>query len=259
MVRGEICRRDIHQQRTVDVLPVTGIDAHAVGDGAPRLGGGGHHLTAGADAEAEGAAAVGQVAGQLVGAGRQGRVARQRTVLGGIDGRLAVLDADTHGKGLGLHGKPRLIQHFKGVTGAVTQSQEHMAGGQVIGLPVLADGDGADRAVLYPYMLQPGVEAYVRPGRLQLLPQGLQGDVELVGAHVGLGVGQNGIRCAAADQRLQNEAVAQILRAGVQLAVRKGAGAALAKLDVAVRVQRAAGPEALNVRLTVFYRPAALQ
>ena len=38
-------------------------------DGAPRLGGGGHHLAAGADAEAEGAAAVGQVAGQLVGAG----------------------------------------------------------------------------------------------------------------------------------------------------------------------------------------------
>lgn len=113
-------------------------------------------------------------------------MARQRTVLGGIDGRLAVLDADAHGEGLGLHGKPRLIQHFKGVTGAVTQSQDHMAGGQVTGLPVLADGDGADRAVLYPYMLQPGVEADVRPGRLQLLPQGLQGDVELVGATWGL-------------------------------------------------------------------------
>ena len=37
------------------------------------------------------------------------------------------------------------------------------------------------------------------------------------------------------------------------------AGAALAELDIAVRVQRAAGPEALNVHLTVFYRPAALQ
>ena len=53
--------------------------------------------------------------------------------------------------------------------------------------------------------------------------------------------------------------MAQILRTGVQLAVGKGAGAALAELDIAVRVQRAAGPEALNVRLTVFYRPAALQ
>ena len=186
-------------------------------------------------------------------------MARQRTVLGGIDGRLAVLDTDAHGEGLGLHIQSDAMQHFKGIPSAVTQSQDHMAGGQVIGLPVLADGDGADRAVLYPYMLQPGVEADVRPGRLQLLPQGLQGDVELVGAHVGLGVGQNGIRCAAADQRLQNEAVAQVLRAGVQLAVRKGAGAALAKLDIAVRVQRAAGPEALNVHLTVFYRPAALQ
>ena len=191
--------------------------------------------------------------------GGQSRVARQRTVLGGIDGRLAVLDADTHGKGLGLHGKPRLIQHFKGVTGAVTQGQEHMAGGQVIGLPVLADGDGADRAVLYPYMLQPGVEAYVRPGRLQLLPQGLQGDVELVGAHVGLGIGQNGIRCAAADQRLRMKRWRRSFVPVFSLPSEKAAGAALAELDIAVRVQRAAGPEALNVHLTVFYRPAALQ
>ncbi len=147
MVRGEVCRRDIHQQRAVDVLPVTGIDAHAVGDGAPRLGGGGHHLAAGADAEAEGAAAVGQVAGQLIGVGAEpGGPPENGT--GRHRCPLAVLDADAHGKGLGLHGKPRLIQHFKGVTGAVTQSQEHMAGGQRHRSARSADSHGADRAVL---------------------------------------------------------------------------------------------------------------
>ena len=69
MVVREVGGGDVHQQRAIDVLPVAGVLAHAVGDHAPRFRRGGHHLSAGADAEGKGAASVGQVAGQLVGGG----------------------------------------------------------------------------------------------------------------------------------------------------------------------------------------------
>ena len=35
-------------------------------------------------------------------------------VLGGVHVPLAVLDADPHGEGLGLHGDPGLVQHLEG-------------------------------------------------------------------------------------------------------------------------------------------------
>ena len=58
-----ILRRHVDQQRAVDVLLITGILAHAVGDHAARLRSGGHHLPAGADAEGKGTAAIVQMAG----------------------------------------------------------------------------------------------------------------------------------------------------------------------------------------------------
>ena len=59
---AKVLRRDAHQQGAVDVFPVPGKFAHAVGNHPPCLRRGGHHLTAGADAEGEDTPAVGQMA-----------------------------------------------------------------------------------------------------------------------------------------------------------------------------------------------------
>jgi len=82
--------------------------------------------------------------------------------------------------------------------------------------------------------------------------------VQHIGAYVGLGVREDALRRAAAHQRLHNEPVAHVTGAGVQLPVGKRTGAALAELDVALGVQCAAAPEALHVRLPLFYRAASL-
>ena len=76
---------------------------------------------------------------------------------------------------------------------------------------------------------------------------------------MGLGVVENFLRCAAADQLLQNKAVPEILGAGVQFAVGKGPGAALAELNVAGEVQFSGGPEPLHIGGAVLHLPAPLQ
>ena len=43
------------------------------------------------------------------------------SVLGGVHVPLAVLDADPHGEGLGLHGDPGLVQHLEGIPCAVAR------------------------------------------------------------------------------------------------------------------------------------------
>ena len=259
MAVGEVGGGDVHQQRAVDVLPVPGVFTHAVGDHAPRFRRGGHYLTAGAHAERKGAAPVGQVAGQLVGGRRQGGVPRQPPVAGGVHRRLPVLDAHAHGKGLLLHGKPRAVQHFKGVSGAVSQRQHHLPCREGVKRPALPDGDGRHGPVLYGQTLQPCAEPDVRPGLQQLPPQGLQGDMELVGTHMGQRVGEDALRCAAGYQLLHDEAVPHVPCAGVQLAVGEGPGAALTELDVALRIQLTGGPETLYIPLPLLHTAAPLQ
>ena len=83
-VAAEILRRDVHQQGAVDIFPVPGKFAHAVGNYPALLRGGGHHLAAGTDAEGKGGAAVRQMAGQLIGGGGQAGVPGVLLVLGGV-------------------------------------------------------------------------------------------------------------------------------------------------------------------------------
>ena len=76
---------------------------------------------------------------------------------------------------------------------------------------------------------------------------------------MGLGVHQNILRSAAGDQLLQNEAVADVPGAGVELAVGKGTGAALPELNVGGEVQLPGGPEALHVLRPALHAPSTLQ
>ena len=69
---------------------------------------------------------------------------------------------------------------------------------------------------------------------------------------MGFCVDENIFTRTEADEFLQNEAVARIFRAGVELAVGKRACAALAELDIGGRVERTGRPEALHVALALF-------
>ena len=105
------------------------------------------------------------MAGQLVGGGGQGGVTRQLSVTGGVHRRLPVLDSHPHSEGLLFHSKTRVVQHLKGIPGAVTQRQNDLPGGEGVKLSPLPDGDGCNGTVLYRQSLQPCAEADVRAQR----------------------------------------------------------------------------------------------
>ena len=76
---------------------------------------------------------------------------------------------------------------------------------------------------------------------------------------MGLGIIEDALRRAVGGQGLQYEAVAHVSGAGVQLTVRKGACAALAELDVGLRIQHPGFPEPFHVLRPPLHVPAALQ
>ena len=75
---------------------------------------------------------------------------------------------------------------------------------------------------------------------------------------MGLGVDEDVLRRAVADQGFQNEAVAGVPGAGVQLAVGEGSRAALAKLDIGLQVQPPRFPEPLHILRPPLHIPAPL-
>ena len=83
--------------------------------------------------------------------------------------------------------------------------------------------------------------------------------MEVVRPHVGLGVHQDVPGRAAGGQLLQDEAVADVLRAGIELAVGEGPGAALPELDVGPRVQASRAEEGFHIALPLLHRAAPLQ
>ena len=81
-------------------------------------------------------------------------------------------------------------------------AEDQVAAGQGIGPRRAGNGDAMDRAVLDIQVRQLAFKADVGPQVQQLLPQSLQGDVKIVGAHVGLGVIEDLLRRAAFYQLL---------------------------------------------------------
>ena len=187
------------------------------------------------------------MAGQLIAGGPQAGVPGVGFVLYGIHVGLPVLDAHAHGEWFLFHGRPRRVQHGEGVPGAVPRRQDHLPGWQGVRPLWAGHVHGGQTPVLRADPVQPVTEANVRTVALELPAEILQGDVEIVGAHVGLGVGEDSVRRAAGHHPFQDPPVAQIPGAGVQFSVGEGPGAAFAKLDVGLGVQRPAVPESLHI------------
>ena len=134
-----------------------------------------------------------------------------------------------------------------------------MMAGEGVGSFGTFHGEGGQTAAFHGDVRHLTLKADIRAQLQQLLPQIHQRDMQIVGAHMGLGVNENVLRCSTGYQLLQNEAVADILGSCVQLAVGESAGAALAELDVGALIQLAGGPEMFHVGLSVLDFSAPLQ
>ena len=170
-----------------------------------------------------------------------------------------MLDADTDGEGLLLHGDPQVVEHGKGVTGGVAGGQDEGLAGEFIGALRAFHGEAAHLAAPDPDAVQPVFEADVTAQGLELQTDGLDHRPEHVGAHVGLVGVAHVLWGAVLHQHVQDGGQPGVVGAGGELAVGEGAGSALAELDVGAGVQAAGGPETLHVGGAGIYIPAPLQ
>ena len=257
-VRGaEVGGLHPHQKAAVDVGSVPGAQAHAVGHQPALLRGGGHHLPAGAHAEGEGAAAAGQVTGQLVVRRRQ--AFPRRAELGLRHGGLAVLDAYPDGEGLGGHGHPGVQQHPEGVPGGVAGGEHQRVTGQGVGPAGALHGQPGQRPAADVQPRQLMAEAHVAAQGEQLLPQAAHHLPQHVGADVGLVLVEDVRRGPRLHQGAEHGGNAGVVGAGGQLAVGEGARAPLSELHVGGGIQHAGGPELFHVRRPLLHRAAPLQ
>ena len=132
----------------------------------------------------------------------QARVSGVLPVLGGVAVGLPVLDPHAHGEGLGLHGHAPGAEHRKGVPGGVAGAEDQLPAGQGIGAIRPVHGDAGQGAAPDVQVGEAAPKPDVRPQLQQAPAQIHQGDVEVVRAHMGLGVDEDVLRSAAGDQRL---------------------------------------------------------
>ena len=106
----------------------------------------------------------------------QSRVPRGRPILGAVQPRLPVLNPGADGKRLGLHGDFHLLQHGKGIPGAVPHRQHHMPGGNLLFLPATADPHPRELALFVQQPHALGLKAHLASpfaDRLPDIPHGL--------------------------------------------------------------------------------------
>ncbi len=180
--------------RCWSIPPVAPLMAHAVDHHPARLGGGNHHLSAGAHAEGIDAPARGRVVvGQGVIGRRQVRMTGM-TVLNGVDQLRRMFDPQPHGEGLALQAHP-------GLRPASGRYPGHCVRGPA---PGLSQGTSSPSSRI-PARTRPGRESrpvsrvskrISTPRSQQGLPEIDQHPPQAVGPHVGLGLRQDLFRGA---------------------------------------------------------------
>ena len=192
---------DAHQHPAVDVLAAAGVVAHAGGHHTPRLRGRRHHLSAGANAEGEHAPARRRMARQFYRcwSQRAGCPAYCRYWAASMSRWRCSMQFPA---GLASARNPGLVQHVEGIPCAVARSQHHRPHRQTVRPLSCPDVQPRQNAIPALQSLQPVAEAHLRPQRQQLLPQVLQGNMQHIRPHMGLGIRQNTLWRTAAHQLL---------------------------------------------------------
>ena len=241
---GEVFNIQGDKQGCVCVSAVAARIAHAVGDNCLVFRCSCNNMAAGAHAEAVCAGAIGQVNIERV--VRCGQIFAGIAILSHIDVLLQVLNANTHGKGLGLHGDALFQQHLEAVSRRVTQSQNDLRAVNSAKTVLVAGQHAGDGALFNDESFQLGAEKHLTAQRNYLLSDVLNNVDENIGADMGLCVVGDVLGCAVFHKLAEHPLHASVLDAGVQLAVGESACTAFTELDVAVRIQLAGGKEVVN-------------
>ena len=166
-----------------------------------------------------------------------------------------MLGPEADAEGLAFQHEAAVHQHPEGIAGRVAHRKDQCLTGEGT-----ARGPDADEAAVPPLEAGEGrVEVDLAPQRLDLPADGGDDAPEQVGAHMGLLLPCDLLGGAVLEEHLGHEAAQLVADAGGELAVRKGACAALAELDVGVLVQLTGGREMLHSLDALFQRRAALQ
>ena len=175
--------------------------------------------------------------------------------LAAVDHVLGMLDAHAHGERLGLQGHAVGSQPLEEWARAMARGQHH--GIEGLGDAVHDDAGGpspGDDDVLHR-----GAEAEPAAQGLAAFAQGLDDELQLVGADMGMRqVGDGGIGAAGDQVRQEGVGVRRAGPAG-ELAVREGAGPALAEEDVAAGIEVVALQEPADVLEAAAHVAALLE
>ena len=202
-----------HKQCRIGVLPVPVRIAHAVGHRAALFRGCRHHKAAGAHAEGI-YRAVFQVLHQLI--VRRGQMGILPAVLGLVDFFLPLLDAHTHGKGLGLHGYSPGKQSLEGIPGAVANGKDGPVAGDLLPACQLHAGQPA---FLQQEIRHPALEVHLAAQGDDLFAEILHHLQQHIRAHMGFGIIEDILPGSKSHKLFQNPVNSGIADAGVQLAV----------------------------------------
>ena len=172
-----------------------------------------------------------------------------------VDIGLQMLGAETYREGLAFQRQPLPMQNSKGVAGAVTHRQNQLLTGDVPG----SGGDARQAPAAHGKPGQGGVEAHLPAQGLDLGADIADNAPQQIGTHMGLLPPRNVGRGAVRQKGFGHKPAKGVPRAGGQLAVRKRPGAALAKLNVGIRVQLAGGFKTGNGAHALIQRGTALQ
>ena len=263
---ADVLGREADDDAGIGVALVARVLAHAVGHHPARLGGRGDDRAARAHAEAVDRAAVLRVVHQLVVGGAEQRMAGVLLAEpGAIDHALRMLDAKADRERLGLHRHAALVQHGEGVAGAVAEGEHDLVGAQLLGACFGAcaarDRQAANPAGLDPQVDDARAEADLAAEALDLGAHLLDHADQPEGADVRLGDVGDLLGRAGLDELLDHLAreMARVADLAPELAVGKGAGAALAELDVRFGIEHAAPPQAPGVAGALAHGAAALE
>ena len=172
-----------------------------------------------------------------------------------FDFALQVLGPEAHTEGLAGEGQASVHQGLEGIPGGMSHRQHQRLTGQ----RPCGGVDAGQNAVAGVQAGEGGVEPHFAPQGLNLLADGGNDAPQQVGAHMGLLL-PGDFRRRTVGQKDPCDVIAQgVPDAGGELAVRKGTGAALAKLNVGVFVQLTGGGEVFHRPDPVFQSGAPLQ
>ena len=256
LIAPEIFRPDADQQGGIGVPAVARIAAHAVRHNTAFLTGSGHHLSAGTHAEGVHAPPARQMRGKAVICRAELRVARKPAILRAIHRRLQMLNARTERKRLRFQTDAPLFQHAERIACAVAHRQNEA--GTVDRFPVFQH-DGGETPVLHAQIGHSRIKPDLTAEGSDLLPDGFHCPGKEIGADVRLCVPQNFPGCSRLSKRSEHKPGARVLCAGVELPVRKCAGAAFPKLHVYARIAQACAPEPLHRCGTFLHGRTAFQ